>query len=149
MCFRAGASLSALRIGPPGSAQIPGGDTPWLSHSAPGNRPHVRRRTCLPERPDLGHTDANRFDDIAGNGFALVALAITPEDREQILDKGAAPVVPDPGSELHQWLVRHRMASGVVRPDRTVMFTSDSVSGSLTRLPSFHSATADAEGTER
>ena len=93
--------------------------------------------------------DANRFDDIAGNGFALLALAVTPEERQRILDKGAAPVVPVPGSELHQWLVRHRVASAVVCPDRTVMFTSDSVSGSLTRLPSFHSATADAEGTER
>ncbi|MDP9984762.1 3-(3-hydroxy-phenyl)propionate hydroxylase [Pseudarthrobacter oxydans] len=105
-------------------------------------------RVC-PNAPTSVTPDAGRFDDIAGNGFALLALAITPEERELILDKGAAPVVPDPGSELHQWLVRHRVASGVVRPDRTVMFTSDSVSGSLTRLPSFHSTPADAGGTER
>jgi 3-(3-hydroxy-phenyl)propionate hydroxylase len=83
--------------------------------------------------------DAKRFDDVAGDGFALLALAITPEEHEQILHKGAAPVVPDPGSELHQWLVRHRIAAAVVRPDRAVMFTSDSVAGSLTRLPSFNS----------
>ena len=89
--------------------------------------------------------DANRFDDVAGDGFALLALAITPEEHEQILHKGAAPVVPDPGSELHQWLVRHRIAAAVVRPDRAVMFTSDSVAGSLTRLPSFHSAAAKTE----
>lgn len=93
--------------------------------------------------------DANRFDDVAGNGFALLALAITPEERERILHKGAAPVVPDPGSELHQWLVRYRVAAAVVRPDRTVTFTSGAVSGSLTRLPSFHSATANAERTRR
>jgi 3-(3-hydroxy-phenyl)propionate hydroxylase len=86
--------------------------------------------------------DANRFDDVAGNGFALVAVAIAPEERERILRKGAAPVVPGPGSGLHQWLVRQRVAAAVVRPDRTVMFTSDSVSGSLARLPSFHPATA-------
>jgi 3-(3-hydroxy-phenyl)propionate hydroxylase len=83
--------------------------------------------------------DARRFDDVAGNGFALLALAITPEEREQILHKGAAPVVPDSGSELHQWLVRHRIAAAVIRPDRAVMFTADSVAGSLTRLPSFTS----------
>ena len=104
-------------------------------------------RLC-PNAPISVTPDANRFDDIAGNGFALLALAITPEERERILDKGAAPVVPDPGSELHQWLVRHRVACAVVRPDRTVMFTSDSVSGSLTRLPSFHWASANAEQTE-
>lgn len=98
-------------------------------------------RLC-PNAPTSETPDANRFDDIAGNGFALLALALTPEQRERILHKGAAPVVPDPGSELHQWLVRHRVAAAVVRPDRTVMFTSDSVSGSLTRLPSFHPATA-------
>ncbi|MET0916039.1 MAG: bifunctional 3-(3-hydroxy-phenyl)propionate/3-hydroxycinnamic acid hydroxylase [Jiangellaceae bacterium] len=122
----------------------------------PGSRTRLRAlartsavgRVC-PNAPTSVTSDAIRFDDIAGNRFALLALAITPEERERIVDKGAAPVVPDPGSELHQWLVRHRMASGVVRPDRAVMFTSDSVSGSLTRLPSFHSATADAEGTER
>ncbi|SDK77415.1 3-(3-hydroxy-phenyl)propionate hydroxylase [Arthrobacter sp. ov407] len=83
--------------------------------------------------------DARRFDDVAGDGFALLALAITPEEHEQILHKGAAPVVPDPGSELHQWLVRHQIAAAVIRPDRAVMFTSDSVAGSLTRLPSFTS----------
>ncbi len=83
--------------------------------------------------------DAKRFDDVAGTGFALLALAITPEEHEQILHKGATPVAPNPGSELHQWLVRHRIAAAVVRPDRAVMFTSDSVAGSLTRLPSFNS----------
>ena len=31
----------------------------------------------------------------------------------------------------------------------SIVFTSDSVSGSLTRLPSFHSATAKTERTER
>ncbi|MHA7288687.1 bifunctional 3-(3-hydroxy-phenyl)propionate/3-hydroxycinnamic acid hydroxylase MhpA [Arthrobacter sp. MDT3-24] len=104
-------------------------------------------RPC-PNAPTSRTPDADRFDDIAGNGFALVALTITPEERKRILHKGAAPAVPGPGSELHQWLVRHRVAAAVVRPDRTVMFTSDSVSGSLTRLPSFHAATANAGGTE-
>ncbi|WP_181038966.1 hypothetical protein [Arthrobacter sp. Y81] len=102
-----------------------------------------------PNAPTTVTPDANRFDDVAGNGFALLALAITPEERERILHKGAAPVVPDPGSELHQWLVRHRVPAAVVRPDRTVMFTSGSVSGSLARLPSFHSATANGERAER
>ncbi|ALV43616.1 3-(3-hydroxyphenyl)propionate hydroxylase [Pseudarthrobacter sulfonivorans] len=105
-------------------------------------------RPC-PNAPTSRTPDADRFDDIAGNGFALVALTITPEERKRILHKGAAPAVPGPGSELHQWLVRHRVAAAVVRPDRTVMFTSDSVSGSLTRLPSFHAATANAGRTER
>jgi len=105
-------------------------------------------RLC-PNAPTSVDPDANRFDGVAGDGFALLALAITPEECERILHKGAAPVVADPGSELHRWLVRHRAAAAVVRPDRTVMFTSDSVSGSLTRLPSFHSATANAERTER
>jgi 3-(3-hydroxy-phenyl)propionate hydroxylase len=102
-----------------------------------------------PNAPTTVTPDANRFDDVAGNGFALLALAITREERERILHKGAAPVVPDPGSELREWLVRHRVAAAVVRPDRTVMFTSDSVSGSLARLPSFHSATANGERAER
>ena len=93
--------------------------------------------------------DAKRFDDIASNGFALLALAITPEEHEQILHKGAAPVVPDPGSELHQWLVRHRIGAAVVRPDRAVMFTSDSAAGSLNRLPSFNSTAAKTGRTER
>ncbi|MFE4228813.1 bifunctional 3-(3-hydroxy-phenyl)propionate/3-hydroxycinnamic acid hydroxylase [Arthrobacter sp. NPDC056886] len=84
--------------------------------------------------------DAKRFDDVAGDGFALLALAITPEEHDQILQKGAGPVAPDPGSELHQWLVRHRIAAAVVRPDRAVMSTSGSVAGCLTRLPSFNSA---------
>lgn len=88
-------------------------------------------------------------DSTTSSGFAPLALAITPKERERILHKGAAPVVPDPGSELHQWLARHRVDAAVVRPDRTVMRTSDSVAGSLTRLPSFHSATANAEQTER
>ncbi|MFK4297783.1 3-(3-hydroxy-phenyl)propionate hydroxylase [Arthrobacter sp. GAS37] len=105
-------------------------------------------RLC-PNAPTSVSPDANRFDDVAGDGFALLALAITPEECERILHKGAAPVVPDPGSELHQWLVRHRVAAAVVRPDRTVMFTCDSVSGSLTRLPSFLPATAHAERTKR
>ena len=103
-------------------------------------------RLC-PNAPISVTPDAHRFDDIAGHGFALVALTVTPEERERILHRGAAPVVPGPGSELHQWLVRHRVAAALVRPDRTVMFTCDSVSGSLTRLPSFHAATANAERT--
>lgn len=102
-----------------------------------------------PNAPISVTPDAHRFDDIAGNGFALVAIAITAEERARILHRGAAPVVPDPGSELHRWLVQFRVAAAVVRPDRTVTFTSDSVSGSLARLPSFHSATANGERAER
>ncbi len=122
-------------------AAIPPGFRAQLSALA---RTSAVGRLC-PNAPTSVSPDAKRFDDIAGNGFALLALAITPEEPERILHKGAAPVVPDPGSELHQWLVRHRVTAAVVRPDRTVMLTSDSVSGSLTRLPSFHSATAYAE----
>jgi 3-(3-hydroxy-phenyl)propionate hydroxylase len=124
---------------------LPSGSRTRLSALA---RTSAVGRLC-PNAPISVSPDANRFDDIAGDGYALLALAITPEERERILHKGAVPVVPDPGSGLHQWLVGHRAAAGVVRPDRTVMFTSDSVSGSVTHLPSFHSATPYAERTER
>lgn len=123
----------------------PRGSHTWLS-ALP--RTSAVGRIC-PNAPTSLTPDANRFGDVAGDRFALLALAITPEERELILHKGAAPVVPDPGSELHQWLVRHRVAAAVVRPDHAVIFTSDSVSGSLTRLPSFHSAAVKAERTER
>lgn len=124
---------------------LPAGSRTRLSAVA---RTSAVGRLC-PNAPTSVSPDAKRFDDVAGDGFALLALIITPEERERILHRGAAPVVPDPGSELHQWLVRHRAAAAIVRPDRTVMFTSDSVSGSLTRLPSFLSATAHAERTKR
>lgn len=117
----------------------------WLSALA---RTSAVGRPC-PNARTSAAPDAKRFDDVAGGGFALLALALTPEEREWILHKGAAPVVPDPGSELHQWLVRNRVAAAVVRPDRTVVFAAKSVSGSLSHLPLFHSTTTNAERTER
>ncbi|MBT2534512.1 bifunctional 3-(3-hydroxy-phenyl)propionate/3-hydroxycinnamic acid hydroxylase [Arthrobacter sp. ISL-48] len=104
-------------------------------------------RFC-PNAPTSVTSNAARFDEIAGNGFTLLAPAITSAERERILQKGAAPVAPEAGSELHQWLVRHRIAAAVVRPDRTIMLTAASVSESISRLPSFHLVTANAERTE-
>jgi 3-(3-hydroxy-phenyl)propionate hydroxylase len=119
--------------------------TPALSRSAlvskKGGSGQLAGTLC--PNPELA--PGVRFDDIAGNRFAVVTTA-TPgrQQRDHINRCGAAAVVAEPGSELARWLRRGRATGAIVRPDRTVMLADRWLAPLCAALPEFHPTTRKA-----
>ncbi|MBF6213986.1 bifunctional 3-(3-hydroxy-phenyl)propionate/3-hydroxycinnamic acid hydroxylase [Nocardia puris] len=78
-----------------------------------------------------------RIDEIAAGGFLFVAVTpLTREQRTELDRRGAAILVVPASSELGEWLRRGRASAAIVRPDKTVLAASRSISSLHTRVPS-------------
>lgn len=86
--------------------------------------------------PMLG--DGKRLDAVVGRRFAVIASeALDSSQRREISRRGAVVVVAHPGTELALWLRSGRVQAAVVRPDRTVMCDSRSLSEVASAVPVF------------
>ena len=143
---------AAVRKGMLGVAtRIPGFTSVLLSQTAPAlpGGPLVqrsRRRRAAegrmipqPTVNDNGHP--RRFDEVLGDGFAVVVTSEPSWDARYLARRLGAPVVgvgPTPmrgtdvrvdDAHLHTWLGQHGLGSAVVRPDRIVLTGVPAASG--------------------
>lgn len=97
-------------------------ETPALRQSALVIRPRLRRTLAGRLCPNALIDGGRRLDDIAAGGFAIVTTTEPPAtQRADIERRGGVLVAARPGSELHQWLMRGRAHTAIVRPDGTVL----------------------------
>ena len=110
------------------------GVTPGLRRSAlviKSRTPGGLAGTLCPN-PVLG--DGLRFDEVVGNGFALITSSpLTSAQRNALRSRGAAVVDAASGSELEGWLRKGRATAAIVRPDRVVMQAGTKHCGDLRR----------------
>jgi 3-(3-hydroxy-phenyl)propionate hydroxylase len=119
--------------------------TPPLSRSALVSKKRRRHQLAGTLCPNPELAPGVRFDDIAGNGFALVTTSTPSKDfRDDVSRHGATVVIAQPGSELGGWLRRGRAAGAIVRPDRTVMLAAYRLGPLCAALPRFHAPTTKA-----
>ncbi|MFC0430816.1 bifunctional 3-(3-hydroxy-phenyl)propionate/3-hydroxycinnamic acid hydroxylase [Kutzneria buriramensis] len=106
--------------------------TPALHRSALVTRPRFRRSLAGRLCPNVLLDAGTRFDDEVGGRFAVVTADI-PSDRERAIieERGAVLVTTRQSGELHRWL---RAGAAIVRPDGTVLSTSNSLSQILPRF---------------
>ncbi|OBA69480.1 3-(3-hydroxyphenyl)propionate hydroxylase [Mycobacterium sp. 1554424.7] len=117
--------------------------------AADGVAPGLRRSALVvkPRRPgQLAGTlcpnpvlrDDLRLDQIVGNRFAVVTTSpMSPTQRRQLSDRGAALVLVRGESELGRWLKQGRATAAIVRPDGAVMQAGKSLQALCDAVPSF------------
>lgn len=72
--------------------------------------------------PNVVLPDGTRFDDAAAGRFALVtSLPLTEAQRRAAVERDLFVLFAEPGSELRDWLARHRVRAALVRPDFAVL----------------------------
>lgn len=82
--------------------------------------------------------DGKRFDEVAGRRFVLVSvLPLSSAQRKEVHRRGAVVLTAHPGSELERWLRTGRARAALVRPDRTVMIASRSLTDVIDAVPVF------------
>ncbi|WP_030471069.1 bifunctional 3-(3-hydroxy-phenyl)propionate/3-hydroxycinnamic acid hydroxylase MhpA [Lentzea aerocolonigenes] len=113
-------------------------ETPPLHRSDLVVRPRLRRTLAGRLCPNAVLDDGRRLDDVAGDRFAVVtAIAPTEAERTAVQERGAVLITTRPSDELHRWLRAGRTRAAVVRPDGTVLSTSNSLSRLCLSLPRF------------
>src|SRR6185312_6876462 len=112
--------------------------TPALHRSAFVHRRHARRQLAGTLCPNPVLADGCRLDRVLGDGFALIT-AVPPDDTQHRLlnERGAVVHIAAPDGELADWLRCARVASAIVRPDRTVMWAGRDLRRMCDLLPSF------------
>lgn len=119
--------------------------TPPLEASALCHRRRSRHDLAGSLCPNAEITEGRRFDDLAGNRFALVTtITPTPSDRAEIAKRGATLVGVAPEGPLGEWLSGGDALVAIVRPDRTVQQTSRNLASAIAHLPRFHPGEPDA-----
>lgn len=133
------------RVLAPRLALVPGlsrhvldSETPPLHRSDLVLRSRLRRTLAGRLCPNAVLDDGRRLDDVAAGRFAVVT-AISPTDAERtaIHERGAVLVTTCRSEELHHWLRAARTRAAVIRPDGTVLRTSNSLSRLCLSLPRF------------
>ena len=82
--------------------------------------------------------DGKRLDEVAGRTFVVItAEPLNPSQRDEMSRRGAVVVMAHPGTELALWLRSGRARAAVVRPDRTVLSASRSLSDVIDSVPVF------------
>jgi 3-(3-hydroxy-phenyl)propionate hydroxylase len=112
--------------------------TPALHRSALVHRSRAPRQLAGTLCPNPVCTDGLRLDDVLGHRFALITARPPSEAQRALLkQRGAVVHVAVPGSPLADWLRRARSAAAIVRPDRTVMRTSQRLQELCDAMPAF------------
>ncbi|GFG70667.1 bifunctional 3-(3-hydroxy-phenyl)propionate/3-hydroxycinnamic acid hydroxylase MhpA [Mycolicibacter senuensis] len=115
--------------------------TPALRRSALVIRDRHPRNLAGTLCPNPLLADGRRLDTVLGDGFALVATTRPlPFHQDLLAEHGAVMHIAQPGSELARWLHRGHATAAIIRPDRTVMRASRSLSALVTATPRFASA---------
>ncbi len=97
-------------------------------------RHQLAGRLC--PNPILG--EGRRLDEVAGRGFVVITSApLDPSQGDEMSRRGATVVMAHPGTELALWLRSGRARAAVVRPDRTVLCASRSLSDVINAVPVF------------
>lgn len=127
---------------------IPGVSDKFVDSATPPLRTSalVHRRRGLGGRlcPNMKLANGIRLDTVRGLGFAVITTSqLSPAQRDAVQGRGACAVVAEPGTDLAQWLARHRAAAALVRPDGTVMVAGRDVDALLGALPRFHSPVSE------
>ncbi|WP_137975955.1 bifunctional 3-(3-hydroxy-phenyl)propionate/3-hydroxycinnamic acid hydroxylase [Streptomyces violaceusniger] len=99
--------------------RIPAVSKAALSSTSPRLRLDGRRRPSVVGRQcPQSRTEAGWFDDRLGDGFALVTL-----DPQQPMPRDVTVVAVRPNDPVGRWLIRHRVRTVLVRPDKVVCAT--------------------------
>lgn len=107
--------------------------TPALTASAVNHRRRFARGHAGSLCPNVVLTSGDRFDDVVGHRFALVAhTEPAPSTLARLRACGVAVVLASASPDLAGWLGRSHAA--LVRPDRTVL-AAGTVEGVLGRVP--------------
>jgi 3-(3-hydroxy-phenyl)propionate hydroxylase len=131
-----------LRLLPGVSQLILSSETPPLRRSELVVRPRLRRLLGRPHAgrlcPNAVLDDGRRFDDVAGNRFAVVTTTdASPDQRAEVARRGAVLVPARPGTPPHHWLRRGHATAAIVRPDGTVLRAGRDLSALCADLPHF------------
>ena len=112
--------------------------TSALHHSAFVHRSRVPRQLAGTLCPNPVLAGGRRLDSVLGHGFALITTVLPDDTQHRLLrERGAVTHIAAPGDELADWLRRTRVASAIVRPDRTVMWAGRDLRRICDLLPSF------------
>lgn len=133
------------RVLVPRLAHVPGlsrhaldSETPPLHRSGLVVRPRLRRTLAGRLCPNAVLGDGRRLDDVAAGRFAVVtAIAPTEAERATVQECGAVLITTCRSEELHHWLRAGRTRAAVIRPDGTVLRTSNSLTRLCLSLPRF------------
>nr|WP_296764996.1 bifunctional 3-(3-hydroxy-phenyl)propionate/3-hydroxycinnamic acid hydroxylase [Rhodococcus sp. (in: high G+C Gram-positive bacteria)] len=111
--------------------------TPRLPESALIRRRRAARRDHAGSLcPNTFVQGGIRLDDVAPDRTLFVTITPpSPGQRREITRRGAVVVEVPRTSELGSWLAHGRAIAAIVRPDRTVMAASRSVSSLYTLVP--------------
>ncbi|WP_112264182.1 bifunctional 3-(3-hydroxy-phenyl)propionate/3-hydroxycinnamic acid hydroxylase MhpA [Lentzea terrae] len=127
-----------LALFPGLSVHVLDSETPPLRRSGLVVRPRLRRTLAGRLCPNALLDDGRRLDDVAAGRFAVVtAIAPTEAERAAVEEYGAVLVTTRRSDELHHWLRAGRTRAAVIRPDGTVLSTSNSLSRLCLSLPRF------------
>lgn len=131
------------RVLPP-LIKLPGIAAKVTDSATPSLRPSQFVRRSVPTIHGLAGTlcpnalvdKSTRFDEIAPDQTVVVTMT-PPSDgqRREMTRRGAHVLVVEKSSPLGTWLRRGRSCAAIVRPDRTVMASSRSLSSLHTRVP--------------
>ncbi len=131
------------RVLPP-LIKLPGIAAKVTDSATPSLRPSQFVRRSVPTTHGLAGTlcpnalvdKSTRFDEIAPDQTVVVTMT-PPSDgqRREMTRRGAHVLVVEKSSPLGTWLRRGRSCAAIVRPDRTVMASSRSLSSLHTRVP--------------
>ena len=117
------------------------GETPPLRRSAlvDGHRPRKSLNGQLCPNAIVG--DGDRYDDVTRGGFVLVTgVALSPEQRAVLADRGTEVLAVEPGSPLYTWLADGKASAALVRPDFTVLRAGRDVAQLCEAAPTFQVA---------
>jgi 3-(3-hydroxy-phenyl)propionate hydroxylase len=112
--------------------------TPALHSSELVVKSPGRRQLAGSLCPNSVLLDGKRLDEVAGRTFVVIsAEPLNPSQRDEISRRGAVVVMAHPGTELALWLRSGQARAAVVRPDRTVLAASRSLSDVVNAVPVF------------
>ena len=141
--------LPRLRLVPGIRTRITDSETPALRRSTMVKPTVTTRGIAGRLCPNALVHNGRRLDDELGRSFGVVTAATpTPHQQCMVDERGAKPIIVDPGSELSDWLRDRHVTAAVVRPDRTVMCAGRDLTALCRALPTFRVDHAPA-GTAR
>jgi 3-(3-hydroxy-phenyl)propionate hydroxylase len=119
-------------------AKILDSETPSLRRTSLVKRPRLRPSLAGRLCPNARLGDGRRFDEVAGNRFALIVVEpLTAHQSDAVTRRGAVVVDAPAGTALHVWLTGRRAVAALVRPDRTVMCAGPDVVAVCASIPTF------------
>lgn len=128
--------MPRLRLVPGLKERVLSSETPALRRSDLVVRPRLRRGLAGRLCPNAPLGDGRRFDDVAGDRFALITSVDVPPGQRAVVERcGAVVVVTRAGEDLHAWLHRGRATAAVVRPDGAVLRAGRDLSALCAALP--------------